>query len=69
MITDQIKERLTNGFRPFVLCLSDGRRFTVPHRDFIAMAPKVVMLIDDREIAHVINPLHIVSIAEAAPPT
>ena len=65
MFVDQIKERLQNGFRPFTLRLSDGRQFTVPHRDFIAVTPRVVVVIDEKEISHVINPLHIVSISEA----
>jgi len=31
MVVDQLKQRLHDGFRPFTLCLSDGRRFLVPH--------------------------------------
>ncbi len=65
MLVDQIKERLHNGFRPFTLHLSDGRKFTVPHRDFIALASKVVVVIDEKEISHTLNPLHIVSIEDA----
>lgn len=67
MITEQIRERLHDGFRPFALRLSDGRRFQVPHRDFIALSSKVVVVIDERELTHVINPLHIVSLEEAGP--
>ena len=26
-------------FRPFTLCLADGRTLAVPHRDFFSMAP------------------------------
>ena len=65
MIIDQIRERLENGFQPFTLCLSDGRKFSVPHRDFIALATRVVVVIDEREISHTLNPLHIVSIEDA----
>lgn len=65
MILDQIKNRLQNGFHPFTLCLSDGRKLTVPRRDFIALASKAVVVIDEQEIAHRINPVHIVSITEA----
>jgi len=67
MIVDQIRERLHNGFQPFVLRLSDGRDFSVPQRDFIALHPRVVVVIDQAGIAHTINPLHIVSINDPAP--
>jgi hypothetical protein len=66
MIVDQIKERFNNGFHPFVIRLSAGREFLVPHRDFIALSPRVVVVIDDRGLSHTINPLHIVSINDAA---
>jgi hypothetical protein len=62
---DQIKERLQNAFRPFKLRLSDGRAYTAPHRDFIAVTSRVVVVIDEKEISHVINALHIASISEA----
>jgi hypothetical protein len=64
MIVDQIKERLHNGFHPFTVRLSDGRAFPVPHRDFIAVHPRVVVVIDQNGISHTISPLHIVSIGE-----
>ena len=66
MIVEQIKERLSNGFHPFTLHMSDGKTFTVPHRDFIALATRVVVVIDEREISHTLNPLHIVSIEDAS---
>ena len=65
MFVEQIRSRLSNGFQPFTICLSDGRKFTVPHRDFIALTPRIVVVIDEKEISHTINPLHIVSINEA----
>ena len=65
MFVEQIRDKLRNGFQPFTLQLSDGRKFLVPHRDFIALSSKVVVVIDEDEISHTINPLHIVSIGEA----
>jgi len=59
---DQIKKRLENGFAPFALRLSDGRRFAVPHRDFILVSSKVVVVIGENQLAARINPLHIVSV-------
>ena len=66
MIVDQIKQRLSNGFRPFTLHMSDGKKFAVPHRDFIALATRVVVVIDEKEISHTLNPLHIVSIEDSS---
>lgn len=64
---DQIKKRLDNGFTPFALRLSDGRRFPVPRRDFIALSPKVVVVIGEDQLAVTISPLHIVSIDDLTP--
>ena len=66
MIVAQIRERLQNGFRPFTLQLSNGRELSLPQRDFIALHPKVIVVIDRKGISHTINPLHIVSLDEAA---
>jgi len=66
MIVAQIRERLQNGFRPFTLQLSNGREFSVPQRDFIALHPKVIVVIDREGLSHTINPLHIVSLEAAA---
>ncbi len=66
MIIEQIRNRLHNGFQPFTLELSNGKKFRVPHEDFIALHPKAVVVIDAKGISHTINPLHIVSLDEAA---
>jgi hypothetical protein len=66
VIIDQIRQRLSNGFHPFTLHMSDGKQFAVPHRDFIALATRVVVIIDEREISHTLNPLHIVSIEDSS---
>lgn len=63
---DQIRDRLQNRFHPFTLELSNGRAFPVPQRDFIALHPKAVVVIDAEGISHTINPLHIVSVHETA---
>jgi hypothetical protein len=65
MITDQIRDRLHNGFRPFTLEVTSGRKYQVPHPDFIAVHPKAVVVIDQEGISHIINPLHIISIADS----
>jgi len=35
MNLEDIQQRLTNGFRPFVLRTSDGREFPVLHKEFV----------------------------------
>lgn len=62
MVIEQIRDRLQNGFQPFTLQLSNGRQYAVPHRDFIAVHPKVIVVIDAEGISHTISPLHVVSI-------
>lgn len=64
---EQIKKRLENGFTPFALRLTDGRRYNVPHRDFIAMSQRTVVVIDRDGWSVSINPLHIVSVDELTP--
>jgi hypothetical protein len=60
-----IRERIRNGFRPFVMHLSDGRLFAVPHPDFVAIGKNVVVVIGEDDVSRRIDPLHIVSIEEA----
>ena len=66
MIVEQIRERLHKGFRPFTLQCSNGKEYPVPHRDFIAVHPKMIVVIDDAGISHTISPLHVVAIDEPA---
>ena len=66
IITD-IKERLTNGFKPFAIHL-DGRRFVVPQRDFIAFTPNKIALFDEKGVSHIINTPHVVSIDDSIEP-
>ena len=61
---NDIRQRLANGFHPFTLCLSDGRRFPVAHPDNIAVGRNVVVVLDPNDITHSISALHIVSVEE-----
>ena len=65
MIIEQIKSRLESGFHPFTLELSSGKKIRVPHRDYIAVHPKLIVVIDQKGISHTISPLRVVSIDEA----
>jgi len=62
-----IRDRLGATFQPFTISLSDGRSFLVPHRDFIAVGRGLVSVIDEGDIQHTIDPLHIVSIDDTVP--
>ena len=62
-----IRDRLNGPFTPFVIHLTDGRSFEIPHRDFIAVGKGVVSIVDRRDSTHTVDALHIVSICDAPP--
>ena len=49
-------------FRPFELCLADGRRIPVRHPEFVAMNQRIVIVTDEESATKTIEPLLIVSI-------
>jgi hypothetical protein len=54
--------RNANPFHAFRIVTSDGAEFLVPHRDFVWRSPQGTMVfvaIDNGEVAHYIDPLHI----------
>jgi len=57
-----IRDRLGPDFQPFVIHLSDGRSFKVPHPDFIAVGRGVLVLVDEQDRSHILDALHIVSV-------
>ena len=59
-----LRDRLNGPFTPFVIHLSDGRKFDVPHRDFIAVGRGVISIVDKRDSTHTVDALHIVSICD-----
>ena len=61
---DPIRKRLGPDFRPFTISVSDGRQLRVPHPDFIAVGRGIVSVIDENDVDHLIDALHIVSIDE-----
>jgi hypothetical protein len=63
MSIEKLRQRLEE-FRPFTLQLSSGKSYHVPHRDFIAVHPKMIVVIDAKGISHTISPLHVVAISE-----
>lgn len=65
MTAEDIRKRLTGAFVPFLIRTSDGERVPVPHREFIFITQKRVVIADSKGYVNVLDPLHIVSIEEA----
>ena len=54
--------RYADPFHPFRIVVSDGAEFLVPDRDYVWRSPlgtMVFVAIDNGEVAHFIDPLHI----------
>ena len=54
-------------FRPFDLCLADGRRVSVKHPEFVAMNQRIVIVTDEESATKILEPLLILSL-EPSPP-
>ncbi len=63
-----LRDRLGPNFQPFTIHLSDGRSFSIPHTDFVAVGRGVFSVIDARDVSHTLDPLHIVSLGEVVAP-
>ncbi len=66
MNLEQIRLRLRNGFRPFALHLSDGRKFSVPHPEFILVGKGVIAILRKDGLIETVDALHIVSVEDIA---
>ncbi len=58
-IRNALKEQ---PFRPFDLCLADGRRVAVKHPEFVAMNQRIVIVTDEESATKILEPLLIVSL-------
>ena len=63
-VLDIIRQRLRDGFRAFALVTTDGRRFRIPHPDFIAIGRGVVVVLHPDDTSTMIDALHIVSVED-----
>jgi len=59
-----IRERFEGPFAPFVVHVSDGRRFTIPHRDFIAVGKSVISIVDRHDSTHTVDAFDFVSLSD-----
>ena len=64
MNLDNIRARLQNRFEPFAVVTTDGRRFEVPHHDYMAVGKGVVVVLGEDDRSTKIDALHIVSIED-----
>lgn len=62
MNTAKIRARLRNSFRSFIIELSSGKRYTVPHPEFIMVGKTVVVVMGADESVVTIDPLHITAL-------
>jgi len=68
MNLDRIRERLQNGFKPFALELSSGKRVVIPHPDFVALGKGVVVVIGKNDAVTTLGALHIAAIQDLPTP-
>ena len=64
MNIQRIRALVTGGFKPFVIHLSGGRKFAVPHPEFVAVGKNVVVVIGTDDKVNTIDPLQITSLEE-----
>jgi len=64
MTVGDIRKRLVGGFIPFTIRTSDGEKFHVPHKEFVFVTAKRVVIADKRGLVNVLDPVQIVSLEE-----
>jgi len=60
----ELKKRLTGGFRPFAIRTTDGQEFNIPHPEFILIGKYSIAVLDKQGFINNVHPLHIVSARE-----
>ena len=64
MNTERIRQKLSNGFRPFALQLSSGKRYVVPHPEFSMVGKNVVAVMGKDDSVTTIDALHIAAVED-----
>ena len=64
MNLEEIRRRLSNGFKLFAIRTSNGREFPVPHKEFIFLTKRSVIVADQEGYVDILDPLHISSLKE-----
>ena len=55
---------MRGGFRPFVLHLSDGRKFEIAHPEFILVGKSIVVVLREDDLTETLDAAHIVSVED-----
>ena len=68
MNLDRIRKKASNGFRPFALETSGGKRYEVPHPEFIMIGKGVVAVLGRDDSVTTLDALHIVAVEDLPGP-
>ena len=64
MNLQQVRLRLSGGFRPFSVLTSEGREYPVRHPEFVLVGPRSLAIVDESGYIVTLDPLHIVAIKD-----
>ena len=59
-----IRQKLSNGFRPFAVQLSSGKRYLAPHPEFIMVGRNVLAVVGKDDLVTTMEALHVVAIED-----
>ena len=68
MNTERIRKKVTNGFRPFAIETRGGKRYEIPHPEFIMVGNGVVAVLGKDDSVTTIDALHIVAVEDLPRP-
>jgi hypothetical protein len=68
MNLDRVRERLQNGFKPFVIEMSRGKRISVWHPEFVIVGKGTVVVMGEDDSLTTLDALHISSIEDRPTP-
>lgn len=64
MNLQELKKRLSGGFRPFAIRTTEGQEFEIPHPEFVLIGKFSIAVRDKQGFINNLDPLHIVSTRE-----
>jgi hypothetical protein len=64
MNVQELKKRLSGGFRPFAIRTTDDQEFAIPHPEFLLIGKYSIAVRDKKGFINTLDPLHIVSARE-----
>jgi hypothetical protein len=64
MKLERVRERISNGFRPFVVLTCAGKRFEFPRPESLAVGKGVVLVLGNNDWVSIPDALHIVTVED-----